>query len=436
MWVKGLKIHRATSWLITLFALITILLGYAATRRWFPEYELFLLLHGVTGWILPGLLLVHFIFSIIYLKLNLRKIIKGLKNERTSGTSSLRLLQRITKWGIIILVILLSLSGLTYYPWFVAIFGDFFEFTLHIDFDLILSIFMIVHVGIGAKFFLIKRKITHWSTDLSIIFLVILILSMSVAIDLPTGLGDPHVRIDRTIFNYDPAEVETARPDLFQNGSFSVFDVLLHLDSKGQIELNYHFNTSMDTHVIDSLNGENNWWYYTYYSGGGRESNVERIDHYPWKPGAMIGLYQESVSFIQHTYSTFKEEVDRLNNNNGSIVIPTVYVSGQFFNETFYNLTVLPHNLRNETFQLDVITAIDVIMTLGDLGNITYELEWHESFRSASYVHSYFVSKINDEETAGRCGFLYDVSGSYIYLSADERILTSPESVNFYWGCL
>ena len=436
MWVKGLKIHRATSWLITLFALITILLGYAATRRWFPDYELFLLLHGVTGWILPGLLLVHFIFSIIYLKLNLRRLIKGLKNERTSGTSFLRLVQRITKWGIIILVILISLTGLTYYSWFFAIFGNFFDFTLHIDFDWILSLFMIVHVGIGARFFLTRKKITHWSADLSLVFTLIFLLIMAVVIDLPQGLGDPHVRINGVIYNYNPADVETERPDLFQNGSFSVFDVLLHLDSKGDISLNYHFNSSMNTYVIDSLNGKTNWWYYTYYSGGGREHNVERIDHYPWKPGAYITMYQESASYVQNAYSTFREEVDRFTFNNDSIIIPMVNVSGHSFNEVFYNVSVLPHNLRNETFQQDVITAIDVIMTLGDLGNITYELTWHESFRGASYVHSYFVSKINTDETAGRCGFLYDVSGSYIFLSADERILTSPESINFYWGCL
>ncbi len=436
MWVKGLKIHRTTSWLITLFALITILLGYAATRRWFPDYELFLLLHGVTGWILPGLLLVHFIFSIIYLKLKLRKIFKGLRNERISGTSTLRLLQQFTKWGIIVFVILISLSGLTFYPWFVAIFGDFFEFTLHLDLDLILSIFMIVHVGIGARFFLTRNKINHWSVNLSLIFLISTILIMGLIIDLPTGLGEHNVGIGRNFYDYEPTEVETARPDLFQNGSFSVFDVLLHLDSKGEIDLDYHFNASMDTHVIDSLNGETNWWYHTYYSGGGIENNVERIDHYPWKPGTHITMYQESDSYIQNAFSTFREEVDRLNNHFGSVIIPAVYVSGQNFNETFYNVAVLPHNLRNETFQFDVVTAIDVIMTLGDLGDITYELTWHESFRGASYVHSYFVSKINTDEQAGRCGFLYDVSGSYIYLSADERILTSPESISFYWGCL
>jgi len=231
MWVKGLKIHRATSWLITLFTLITILLGYAAMRRWFPDYEFLLLLHGITGWILPGLLLVHLIFSIMYLKLNLRRIIAGLKNERISGTSFLRLVQRITKWGIIIFGILISLSGLSYYPWFVAIFGNFFEFTLHIDFDIILSLFMIIHVGIGARFFLTRKKITHWSINLSLIFLIMSLSLITFVIDLPTGLGDPHVRIDGRIYNYNPTEVETARPDLFQNGSFSVFDVLLHLDS-------------------------------------------------------------------------------------------------------------------------------------------------------------------------------------------------------------
>jgi len=436
MWVKGLKIHRATSWLITLFTLITILLGYIATRRWLPDYAFFLFLHGVTGWILPGLLLVHLIFSIMYLKLNLRRIIAGLKNERTAGTSYLRLLQRITKWGIIIFGILISLTGLSYYPWFVAIFGNFFDFTLHIDFDIILSIFMIVHVGIGARFFLTRKKIKQRSANFSLVFLVLLLSTMAIVIDLPSGLGNPEIKIGGVIYNYNPNEIETERPDLFQDGSFSVFDILLHLDSKGKINLNYHFNTSMNTHVIDSLNGEDNWWYNIFYTGGYAEKNVERIDHYPWKQGANIIMYQESESYINDAYSRFREEVARFKHNNGSIIIPIVNVSGRSFREVFYNLTVFPYNLRNDVFKNGVVTAMDVIMTLGTLGNITYELKWIAHFSSASYVHSYFVNKINDDEAAGRCGFLYAVSNSFIWLSADERILTSPESVTFFWGCL
>jgi hypothetical protein len=147
-------------------------------------------------------------------------------------------------------------------------------------------------------------------------------------------------------------------------------------------------------------------------------------------------MYHESESYINAAFSLFTEEVSRYAFNNNTIIIPRVYISGDSFSEEFYNVTVIPHNLRNETFQNDVITAMDVIMTLGDLGNITYELTWHESFRGASYVHSYFVSKINTDEAVGRCGYLYEISDSYIFLSADEQILTSPESVRFFWGCL
>ncbi len=437
MWVKGLKIHRATSWLVTLLALITILLGYAATRRWFPDYDFVLFLHGVTGWIFPGLLLVHFIFSIMYLKLNLRRIFKGLKNERTSGTSSLRLLQRITKWGIIILAILISLSGLTYYPWFFAIFGNFFDFAFHVDFDIILSLLMIVHVGIGASFYFTRRKINHWGVNLSIISLVSFLLFASFAIDLPAGFADPGVYIGGTKYDFDPNEIESVRPDLFQNGSFSVFDILVHLNSTGEISLNSHFNISMDTYVIDSLNGNTDyWWYHIYYTGGDIEKNVVRMDHYPWKLGAIIRLYHESESYISDAYSLFKEEVDRFISNNNSIIIPKITITGNTFSVEFYNITVTPHNLRNETFKIDVITAMDAIMTLGDLGYITYELTYYVSFRRARYVHSYFVSKINTDETVGRCGFLFDVSDSFIWLSADERIITSPESINFYWECI
>ena len=373
----------------------------------------------------------------MYLKLNLRRIFAGLKNERTLRTSFLRLLQRITKWGIIIFGILIGLSGLSYYPWFVAIFGNFFDFTLHIDFDIILSIFMIVHVGIGARLFLTRKKIKQRGANLSIVFLVLFLSIMTIVIDLPPGLGNPEIKIGERIYNFNPNEIETARLDLFQDGHFSVFDILLHLDSKGEISLNYHFNTSMDTYVIDSINENTDyWWYYIYYTGGYLEKNVVRMDHYPWKPGAEIMLYNETKSYINAAFSLFTEEVSRYIYNNNSIIIPIVTIIGNSFNLVFSNLTVNASNLRSETFKNGVITAVDVILTLGELGEITLELRWVGRMGSASYVHSYFVSKINSDQNSGRCGFLYSVSDSFIFLSADERILTSPESVSFFWGCL
>jgi len=438
MWARGLKIHRVTSWLITLLAFITIFLGYAVTKRWFPDYDLFLFLHLVTGWIFPFTLLVHLVFTIMYLNFKWSRIRAAFKKGNPSNITTLRLFQKITKWGIIVMAIPISFTGLSYYPPVNIPFTiNFLPFTIHLDFDIILSIFMIVHVAIGGKFYLTRQKINHWSTNLFIIFISLTLTLVVFFVDLPPGISGPSINISGRIYAFESDEIDSVRPDLFQNGSFSAFDVLVHLNSTGEIDLNYHFNSSMDTYVIDSINGNsNNWWYHLYYSGGSIEKNVVRMDHYPWKPGTHIIMYHESESYINNVYSLFEEEVDRFLFNNDSIIIPKINITGKSFSVEFYNLTVIPHNLRNETFNIDIITAMDVIMTLGDLGNITYELTWFESFRGASYVHSYFVSKIFSDETEGRCGFLYDVSDSFIWLSADERILTSPESVNFYWDCI
>ena len=61
-------------------------------------------------------------------------------------------------------------------------------------------------------------------------------------------------------FDFSPQSVKTVRGDIFREGFFSVFDVLVHLHEKGEIDLVYHFDREMNTHVIDSINGETNYW--------------------------------------------------------------------------------------------------------------------------------------------------------------------------------
>ncbi|MHA1932860.1 MAG: hypothetical protein ACW96X_09990, partial [Promethearchaeota archaeon] len=260
----------------------------------------------------------------------------------------------------------------------------------------------------------------------------------------PPGLAPFQVKIGTKTYGFDPDEIETVRPDLFQNETFSAFDTLVHLNSTGAINLTYHFNASMNTFVIDSLNGETNWWYILYYSGGQSEKNTVRMDHYPWKVGTVIIMYQEEPSYINHVYSTFKEEVTRLNANNGTVIIPRVTIDGNTFNIEFNNISVTPHNIRNDTLQNDTITAIDIIMTLGDLGYITYDLRYISAMGRGSYVHNYFVQRINADTNVGRCGFVYDIGDedfkypgpNFIYLGSDQRILTSPEYLRFFWTCL
>jgi hypothetical protein len=243
-------------------------------------------------------------------------------------------------------------------------------------------------------------------------------------------------------FEFDPLDVQTTRPDIFNKGYFSLFDILVHLDSKEQIEMDYQFSMSMNTHVINSINGVINYWYYSYYSGGWRENNAFRMDHYPYKDETTTVLYQESNSVINSIYEVFENEVIYRENNDGKVIIPKVKIQSPTNDLEFKNVEVSAHNLRSDQFQDGVITAIDVIMSLGDQDKLTYDLKWYEEIGAAEVVKNYWVHRINNDESYGGCGFVYE-EGSYemtyrnhIHIPSDSRVLNSPDYEEWFWICL
>ena len=56
------------------------------------------------------------------------------------------------------------------------------------------------------------------------------------------------------VFEFDPLQIKTTRPDIFQLGHFSFFDILVHLHERSEFLLNYHFDEDLNTHVIESVN--------------------------------------------------------------------------------------------------------------------------------------------------------------------------------------
>lgn len=250
--------------------------------------------------------------------------------------------------------------------------------------------------------------------------------------------------ITNRTFRFDPTTIETIRPDIFNPGFFSMFDILVHLDRTGQIDLQYHFDESMNTHIIDSIDNEPNWWYQTYYSGGWPENNVFRPDHYPWKDGTTLTFYKESEERLDRIYSTWEEEIVRKTQHNQTIVIPTVEINSRTFSKVFTNVTIKSHNLRTDIFQEEIITAIDVILSLQEQNKITSELQWYESIGSAGTVKSYWVESIDKDRAYGSCGYVFEAgstqfpffSGNHIHLPSDTRVLNSPEYVRYFWICI
>lgn len=242
-------------------------------------------------------------------------------------------------------------------------------------------------------------------------------------------------------FEFDPADIEPVRKDIFKDGYFSVFAVLVHLDNEGKIGMEYHFDTAMDTHVIDSINGNPTWWYTAHYSGGWPEKNVYRMDYYPYKDNMYIRVQHVTNEVRERIHKTFKEEVER---KKDKTVIPLVIIKGIKTDLQIENVEVAAHNLRNDYFQDGVITAMDVVLSLADQGLLSYDLYWYDSIGTADIVRSFWVNRINQDESRGRCGFVYEAGslqyfgfkGNHIHIPADLRVIMSPEYVEFFWICL
>ena len=246
------------------------------------------------------------------------------------------------------------------------------------------------------------------------------------------------------VFEFYPAEVKTLRPDIFREGYFSVFDVLVHVAERGDIELEYHFDGFTNTYVIDHLEGAREWWYEIYFDAGWPEANYYRMDHWPWKDNAYLTFFKVTPERIEDAYSFFQKEIERLERNNGQVIIPIVYITGVSDRWEFENVTVTPHNLRFDMFQNDTITAIDVILSLGDQGKANYTLQWYESIGEARIVKSFWVEDLMGDKSQGRCGFVHeegsllrlDIGGNHIHLPADIKVLNSPDYAWWFFICV
>jgi hypothetical protein len=260
-----------------------------------------------------------------------------------------------------------------------------------------------------------------------------------------TGVSRVQIE-DMGEFSFDIEDVKTLRPDIFQPDQFSVFDVLVHLADKGDIKMDYHFDGSMDTHIIDAINEEPYWWYQVKYSAGWYESNVFRMDMYPYKDGTEIRLTRQREDYLASICRTFGNEVLRRMRNGGEVILPEVVIQSPLGNVlSFTDVRVTPHDVRADMLQMGTVTALDILLSLGEQGKLSnIKLTWYESIGKANPVDSYWVEQINEDMAFGSCGFVYETgpkefsgfAGSHIHIPSDMRVIVSPEYALWFWICL
>ena len=246
-------------------------------------------------------------------------------------------------------------------------------------------------------------------------------------------------------FTFDPAEVVTVRSDVFQPGHFSVFDALVQLDKQGDIDLEYHFDGAMDTHIIDTINDKRHWWYEVKYSSGWFEPNVFRMDMFPYKDNTNIRVYPQREEYLARICRTFGDEIVRMAENEGKLVIPSVTIGGPNILHQFEDVAVTAHDIRSDILKPGVITALDILLSLGEQGQLfDLKLTWYDRIMSADPVDSYWVEQIDSDVAFDSCGFVYETgptefsgfAGSHIHIPLDVRVIVSPEYAFWFWICL
>ncbi|MBD3406035.1 MAG: hypothetical protein GF411_07925 [Candidatus Lokiarchaeota archaeon] len=447
--MNWIEIHRYISWTLVIASIVLISTGYAVSRGLSPSYYYQLaLFHRIFEMFFIPLLILHMSITIRYYRINWRKTISLLRQNRGSSIHSMRLLQRLSSWLIVFFAVLVIIPGLNGYDIFAEATGEAIPFSLHRFFDVFLVSLIIIHSIIGVRFVMMRKRIRWRFTNHLLSFLTIGLVLAVVLVNVPQASVKETeysgtVIIGSEEFSFQASDIDSLRPDIFTEGHFSMFDILVHISNHEGIELEYHFNETMNTFVVESINGEPHWWYRVIYSGGWPENNVFRMDHYPWKPETEITFYKVSKERLDETYAIFREEIERKLVNDGELIIPEVTIRGKSFYYRAENVSVTAHNLRNDTFQTGVITAIDVIMSLGDKGDIFYDIAWFESIGDADVVQNYYIVQINSDRQAGTCGFVYESGDlenqgllNHIHLPSDSRVLNAPEYVTWYWICL
>ena len=276
-------------------------------------------------------------------------------------------------------------------------------------------------------------------------------------------------------FDADEYAITTVRPDIFADGYYSMFDVLLAVAERNGIAVEYTYDETRKTHfisTIDNVPGE--YWYHFSYDTGIhnqdelRSRRANRWDETLWRPGVWVQVVEGEN--LQEIKAEYLEEIER--ESTYGHMIPNVIVSltpsdymGNPPNSgritvmrNFTNVQVMPHNLRSvgypspysKPFQTGVVTSLDVPLSLMDLGQLTLLTSVFYNHLAHLYIESYYVVAMGfpDEGTAhasGKQGFVYTTENGSparlpndadirFHITSDIAVLHAPDFSRWRWA--
>ncbi|TKB56513.1 hypothetical protein [Ferrimonas aestuarii] len=226
----------------------------------------------------------------------------------------------------------------------------------------------------------------------------------------------------------------SVRDDIFVDGNYSALDVILYVSSiRDDFEVTlgdfnktlntYEFTTSFDANNDGDFDDEGdskdsvNWYASMLYSGGdAKKSNgqpvfeplYDRMDELWVKQGMHIRFQPEAVSMTERRNQGLQAEVDRFKAAGNKVVIDELRVDfgdGRGDQVLASQVEVKPYNLRPDVFQKDVITAMDIALTVHDEYGIEMGIAFWPTISTNANVGSYAITEVDGKRAHGFYGW-------------------------------
>ena len=269
-------------------------------------------------------------------------------------------------------------------------------------------------------------------------------------------------------------DISSVRPDIFAEGYFSLFDVLITMAGHAGIRIAYHWDEDCQTHFIDSVDGvAGEYWYNFSYDAGDR-TEIElryrrqiRWDELLWQPGSVIRL--STGDDLDALRREFREEIQRERQFGHRIPEVRIVINPSGYRgnppeshritvvKNFTDVQVTAHehraaggdSLYRRPYREGVVTAMDVLFSLQHQGHLDVVGTEYFTHLANKVMESYRVRSLGFPgeglaHASGRQGFVY-VTGNGVrfdlvngadrkqHVHADIHVIHAPDFALWRW---
>ena len=149
------KTNRFLSLLLTEITIIMLATGYAMTFIG-VDIPVFRIIHFLFDILFAPTFIAHLLINTFILRFRWKPVIISIWAGKADNITKLRVIQRLSSFGLLVAGGIQVISGL---DWFKLGLSSLVPYPIHREMDLLLFIFLIIHISTAVYFYQLRRKV-------------------------------------------------------------------------------------------------------------------------------------------------------------------------------------------------------------------------------------------------------------------------------------